>query len=167
MLSGVLCQWPCLWINDLSFLKQSHYLRLTAKVMSATLSICLFVCLSVCLYVCLSVCLSVCPSVNNITEKMVERVFVKFSGYMALTRNILQRFGYAPFNPLHRRIIFLIFRGSPCLLATLRKKCVKGFSWNFHSRLHMRQGTYWNMLKMLGLTLWVQDWFFIFWIHAW
>ena len=81
-------------------------------------------------------CLSVCLSLNNITEKMVERVFVKFSGYMALsTRTILQHFGNVPFNPLHWRIVFLIFSREPVFVSNIMKKCVKGFTWKFHGLL--------------------------------
>ena len=38
------------------------------------------------------------------------------------------------------------FRGNPCLIATLRRN---GFSCNFHDRSDMRQGTIWNILRML------------------
>ena len=50
-----------------------------------------------------------------------------------------------------------------CVITALfSSKRLNGFSWNFKETLDIRQGTIWNILLMMFLTLWSQGWFCYF-----
>ena len=62
---------------------------------------------------------------------------------------------------------FSNFSGESMYVTNITAKWVNKLSWNFQCRLDMRQGTIWNICRMLHSTLWIQEWFFYYWICVW
>ena len=109
--------------------------------------LCFHLCLF-CLFVCLWTSLRKTRKQIFMTFSVISRVWWKEKSrkVRGVTRNPLSS----------------VFSRKSVSVSNILRKGMNGFSWNFQQSLHMGQVTNWNILGMLWLTPWIQDWFFHF-----
>ena len=108
---------------------------------------------------------SVGLSVSNITKKQINgfswNVRVSHTWHKEQTEISED----VPFNHLLTGWFYSIFVGESASVSIETKKGIIGFLWNCQDRFDNTQGTIWNILGMLCLTPWMQDYFSVFWVR--